>query len=133
MPSRKTRKRPFQFYEGIHEEDRHIRKTHFLLNHPNYIALSSNAKVLYDYMLDWAMGKKEVTFSASLASGLMARATFMKSRDELINLGFIKYINAHCARDLKKTGQFEFSSDWIHKSNPEKSVREYVSTYKRRA
>jgi len=63
----------------------------------------------------WAAGQDTVTFSASMAQEVMTRPTFIKARDELVESGFISYINQPTAKHKKETGQYEFSSRWLIK------------------
>jgi len=81
--------------------------------HPNFLNLSDRAKMLYIYMRLWSNGKPTILFAAALARNFgMDSKTFRKSRDELVEHGFIEYLNSHCAADMRQTGQYQFSSRW---------------------
>lgn len=108
----KSTGRRFRPYEGRFPDDKHLRLTKDMLMDPAYMELSSSAKVLYQYMKMWACGRDTVTYSASMAKGLIDAKTFRKARDELVEAGFIDYINQYRARDMRETAEYQVSSRW---------------------
>lgn len=72
--------------------------------------LSGSAFKLYVYMLLESCGKKEFTFPHSTYKELMAKPTFEKAKQELINKGYIeiKQNNAN----LRKPNVYEFTHKW---------------------
>jgi len=107
----------FRTWESIHPKDKHVRLTHYMMNALVYKGLSSSAKALYSYMKLWACGRDTVVYSATLARDIMARNTFFRARDELVEKGFIEYINKHRARDMRETAEYLFSTKWIGRMN----------------
>jgi len=110
---RKGSSKRFRRYEGLHEKDKHLRLTKYMLDHPKYVRLSASAKVLYNYMKLWACGRDTVEYSASMAKDFIkSNTTFFKARDELIEGGFIEYINSHRAQHMRETAIYQFSAKW---------------------
>ena len=107
----------FKTWEGIHPKDRHIRLTKYTMCSDEYKGLSSSAKVLYSYMKLWACGRETVEYAASMAKDIMTRNTFFRARDELVEKGFIEYINKHRARDMREKAEYQFSTKWIGRAN----------------
>lgn len=113
--NKKTANR-FKPYEGRKGKDRHIRLTHDMLISQACISLSPSAFKLYCYMKLTACGKPEFNFSYSCAVGedkiLGSKSTFNKARKELIDKGFIDYMNSTSAKYKKETGFYIFSDRW---------------------
>ena len=82
------KKAPFKSYEGMKQNDKHIRITDNMMMSKPYLALSSSAKVLYSYMKLWACGNEEFQYSLAMCAKFMSKPTFIKARDELINYRF---------------------------------------------
>jgi len=101
------------------KEKGYIRLTPYMMKHQSYKALSNNAKALYNYMRLWAKGRPTIKYAASLALsfGMDAR-TFRRARDELVQQGFLEYLNPHCA-EKKQTGVYQFSCRWWTGKQPE--------------
>lgn len=101
------------------EQKRYTRLTHYMLHHPNYIKLSSSAKVLLTYMLDWAFASddfaKTQTFEYSTtmlsSKGIMSNKTTIKALEELQHFGFIQKEN-NATRDSGITQKWSFSNEW---------------------
>lgn len=108
--------RRFKPYEGRYPDDKHLRLTKDMLLDPAYISLSASAKTLYSYMKLWACGRDTVVYAASVAKDIMARQTFVNARDELVEAGFIEYLNKYSARDKKEAAEYAFSSQWHNKA-----------------
>ena len=121
MPRTKgTKNKPdsrFKPYEGRMPKDRHVRLTKDMLDSVVYKSLSASSKVLYAYMKLWACGQDTVKYSASMSSDIMNRRTFWIARDELVEKGFITYLNKHTARDKKATGEYMFCDSWINRAD----------------
>jgi len=118
MPRKKLT--PFKSYEGLHGKNNHVRVTEYMLKHKSYIALPAPAKELYLYLRLWARGRDTVKFAASLASTFgMDSKTFRRARDNLIEYGFIEYLNPHTAKDKKQIGVYQFSHRWYTGKTPE--------------
>ena len=60
----------------------------------------------------WACGRDTVTYSASMAKEVMTNKTFVKSRNELVEKGFIDYLNKFSARDKREIAEYELSNRW---------------------
>ena len=106
-----ARKAPFYLYEGRKTKDRHIRLTKDMLTHKRYLALSSSAKTLYQYMKLWGRGEKEFEYSWRLASNLFgSNVTYINARNQLINEGFIESTFT-CYGEFKPK-KYRFSSKW---------------------
>ena len=84
------KKAPFKSYEGLKQNDKHIRITDSMMMSKPYLALSSNAKVLYSYMKLWACGREEFEYTVALSSKIMSPNTFLKARNELVNNRFYR-------------------------------------------
>lgn len=83
-----------------------------MLDSKAFISLSGNAVKLYLYLKMWACGRDGVQYSASMAQGFMAPNTFRRSRDELLEKGFIDFPNKMSAKYKRETCEFEFSNRW---------------------
>ena len=110
----------FKTWEGIHPKDKHVRLTDYMMRSREYKSLSSSAKVLYMYMKLAACGNETVEYAISYAKGFMSAPTFCKARDDLVEKGFIEYVNRHCARDLREMAEYKFSTKWIGRANASK-------------
>ena len=101
------------------EQKRYTRLTHYMLHHDNYKNLSSSAKVLLTYMLDWAFGSDEFArtqtfeYSTTMLSskGIMSNKTTIKALDELQHFGFIEKEN-NATKESGITQKWSFSSEW---------------------
>ena len=106
----------FKSYEGRKGKDRHIRLTHDMLMHKACTSLSSSAFRLYCYMKLIACGNADFYFSYSCAVGdnkiLGSKSTFINARNELIDKGFIDYMNSTSAKYKRETGYYIFSAKW---------------------
>jgi len=93
---------------------------------PIFVGLSSSAKVLYMYMKLWAVGQDTVKYATSMAKDYFgSNNTFKKARNELIEKGFINYINEHRSKDMCETAEYEFSNRWQILSPP-KPIKPHV-------
>ena len=122
-----------QYFEkpnGNNIEKRFVRIHHYMLNHINYINLSSSAKVLLTYMLDWAFASDEFAkkhtfdYSTTMLSrqGIMSNKTTISALEELQYYGFIQKEN-NARRDGGFTQKWSFSDSWyrdIKKKLPKK-------------
>lgn len=116
----KSRTVPFNLWEGKVADDNYIRLTSSMLKHPSYINLSASAKELYNYMKDWAEFQKDTfQYSAKLAELFMSQPTFRKARDELVQAGFIYWLNRPKTKGYKgekgeknEAGKYQFISTW---------------------
>ena len=117
---------PFLLYEGRCADDNHVRITNDMLAHPKFINLSSAAKILYIYMKAWSKGHTTVVYSASMASAYMSKPTYFKARDELVESGFLEWINkpssAKESRESYQPAEFEFSAIWHTKKRKSEPV-----------
>lgn len=108
----------FRPYEGKNKKEKHIRLTNSMMTDERYMALSSDAKVLYNYMELWAYGnmeyKKEGTFDYSISFVMksvgVSVKTAVKCVKELEEKGFIERVNN--SKFSKETSKFKFSSKW---------------------
>jgi hypothetical protein len=89
-----------------------------MLTDPVYMGLSSSSKVLYQYMKLWACGRDTVVYAASMTKDVMDGKTYRKARDELVEKGFIIYLNPHRARDMREAAEYEFSCGWQSYATP---------------
>ena len=95
-------------------KERYVSIAETMILHENFISLSSSAKTLYLYMKYWACGKEEITYASSLAEKYMTKPTFRKARDELVNKGFLKYVE--CGKFSRTPNIYKFISDWHYKT-----------------
>lgn len=101
------------------EQKRYTRITHYMLHHENYKNLSSSAKVVLTYMLDWAFASEEFVrsgtfeYSTTMLSrqGVMSNKTTIKAFVELQHYGFIVKEN-NATRDYGATQKWSFSNEW---------------------
>ena len=119
--TKKSNFTPFRDFEGRNPTDKHLRLTDDMMSDPTFISLSATSKVLYIYMRLWAGYEDVVTYSASLASDIMPSATFYRARNELVEKGFIDYLNAHHhkrdAQCKNAAGEYRFTKKWQYKSS----------------
>lgn len=96
-----------------------IKITHYMLTHPNYIKLSSSAKVMWIYMRDWICKSEEYLekatfdFSTTMLVRLkvMSNKTAIKALKELEYYGFIqKENNVNSFTGI--TQKWSFSDRW---------------------
>lgn len=120
----KTRIFDAQIFEiPINEINRQYTKNYsYMKHHPNYIKMSSNAKVVLDYMKEWALNPKneqylnngEFEFASSLISNklkLMSDKTARYALLELQHYGFIeKTNNAGFQQGIVQ--KWKFSCEW---------------------
>ena len=107
----------FRNWEGERPKDIHIRLTLSMMNSLVYKGLSSSARTLYAYMKMSAAGSNEFEYAASLINDVMSKPTFLRSRDELVEKGFIKYTNKNRAKYLREVAKYEFSAAWIDRAD----------------
>lgn len=108
----------FRSYEGKNKREKHIRLTNSMLTDERYKALSSDAKVLYNYMKLWAYGspeyKKFETFDYSISRVMdivgVSVKTAVKCVKELEKNGFIERVNN--SKFTRETSKFKFSDKW---------------------
>ena len=110
----RKQKTPFKPSEGFHPyQNNYIRTTDYMIRHKTWISLSAQGKELYHIMRYMAKGKEEFEFSASLASMFgMDGKTFRRARDNLVEFGFIDYLNKLTAKYKRETGKYRFSNKW---------------------
>lgn len=107
------------FEQPLKEERKFIRVTHYMLQHENYKKLSSSAKVVLLYMLDWSFSSEEYlhkrTFDFSTTiltrNKVMANKTAISGLKELEHYGFIQKEN-NARQDLGITQKWSFSNSW---------------------
>lgn len=112
MSSRK-KKIPFHGYESTKDEDNFMRLTKSMMTSQIYYSLHDYSRTLYNYMKLWAMGKPTVEYSQTMAKEYLAKNTFYKARDELIEKGFLGY-EVH-NRYGHKSNVYKFSGEWRNK------------------
>lgn len=108
----------FRPYEGKNKREKHIRLTNSMLTDEKYKALSSDAKVLYNYMKLWAYGSEEYkkfgTFDYSISRVMaivgVSVKTAVKCVKELEENGFIERMNN--SKFSRETSKFKFSDEW---------------------
>ena len=83
---------------------------HSQLVHKNFIDLSSVAKVVYIYMLDYSNGKNITTFPHRIYKAFTTKPTFNKSIKELTDKGFIETIES--GRFTRTENKYKFLSKW---------------------
>lgn len=106
-------KTPFNFWETTKEngiEERYIRLGNSQMLHPVYKSLSSSAKEIYSYMKLESGGCVEFEFPVSKYKDLMSTKTFLKSKAELIEKGFIEEKQNN--KNLRKPNIYRFSAEW---------------------
>ena len=110
--SKKSSGNRFKSYEGRKSDDRHVRLTKDMLMDPKYQKLSGGACKLYQYMKMWAAGQTTVTFASSMLKGAMSRDSFIRARNELVEAGFIDWLNPGLTTEKHHTGEYELSDRW---------------------
>ena len=86
---------------------------HSQLIHKNFTQLSSNAKVIYIYMLDYSNGSQTTTFPHSIYKDIVSKPTFIKCINELIEKGFIEITKN--GRFTRTENEYKFISNWCNK------------------
>lgn len=116
-------RRKFKPYEGPVEYEIHIRLTRSMLMHPSYMKLSSNAKVLYQYMRLWAYSNRDYKttkmfpYSISRAMQIgVSNKTATVCLHELESCGFIRRENN--STYTKRTTLWSFSDAWYAPHKP---------------
>lgn len=109
----RVRKVPFQPWEG--KTDNGIEKRYFRLGasimaSEAMLSLSSSAFRVYCHMRIESGGKRSFKFPYSKYKIFMARPTFVKARDELVEKGFIDVIQNN--KNLRKANIYAFSERW---------------------
>jgi len=107
----------FKAWEGENPKDRHVRLTKHMMTTPVYMSLSSSSKALYAYMKLWAGQNDTVIYSHTMAKDIMTKNTFFAARNELIEKGFIEYVNGHRARHTREAAEYAFSEGWYTRVN----------------
>ena len=95
--------------------------THSMLLNDNFLQLSSEAKVLYLYMSDYANGQIEFEFPKSRYNKLMCNETFKNKKRELIEYGFIEEIAN--GRFTRTNNKYKFTGKWKSITRPPKKKR----------
>lgn len=98
---------------------RFTRITHYMLSHKKFKELSSSAKVLLLYMLDWAFANEEFIkshnfdFSTTMLERerIMTKKTTITAMNELEKQGFIQKENNAC-REAGITQKWSFTNRW---------------------
>ena len=109
----------FELPNNLKQEKRFVRITHYMLQHENYKKMSSSAKVVLLYMLDWAFASEDYVktqtfdFSTTMLTrnGIMANKTAISALRELEHYGFIQKENNAC-KNSGITQKWSFSSSW---------------------
>ena len=99
--------------------DAFVRVSFSLLRNPSFKSLSANAQVLYIRMMAEAKGKWEFQFPQRCYHGIMARATFQRAKNELIDAGFIEQMPTNKCDGLATTFRFDGHAKW-RTDNPDK-------------
>ena len=102
----------FKPFEGRFPEDRHLRLTKDMLMDTKYKKLSPGACKLYQYLKMWASGQTTVTFASSMMKDIMSREAFIRARNELVEAGFIDWLNPGLSTEKRHTGEYELSDRW---------------------
>lgn len=103
--------------------NRYAIKTHYMLNHINYVKMDLSAKVILEYMIDWAMGSDEYLktgvfeFSTTLLARMkvMSNVTSGKALRELEHYGFIRKANNATYQSGMKQ-RWSFSDEWYRRT-----------------
>lgn len=132
----KERATNIQDFEAPPKADHnYTRVLHYMLTNPNYIKMSSSAKVLLMYMKDWAFASKnyiehyQFEYSTTMLDniGVMTNKTQTEALRELEYYGFIKKINNAC-QSGGFTQIWEFNDEWYKQ---EKKDYRLIKKYKR--
>lgn len=83
---------------------------HSQMIHKNFLKLSSTAKIVYIYMLDYSNGKMKTEFPNSIYSTITTRPTFLKAINELCEKGFIEIVES--GRFTRTKNIYKFTSKW---------------------
>ena len=83
---------------------------HSQLVHKNFISLSSSAKTVYIYMLDYSNGKIETSFPYRIYKTFITKPTFIKSIKELTDKGFIETVEN--GRFTRTENKYKFLCKW---------------------
>lgn len=94
--------------KGIKE--RYISIAETMLKHKKFMSLKSSSKTLYIYMKYWACGRIEFEYAISMSKSFMSANTFLKSKDELVDKGFIEVIEI--GKFTRTTNKYKFSNKW---------------------
>ena len=112
--SRKKYQKPIWKYD--HKVDTPTNTTklvqiyHSQLTHKNFLDLSSIAKVVYIYMLDYSNGSITTTFPFRIYKSFTTTPTFQKAIKELSEKGFIEVIEN--GRFTRTENKYKFLSKW---------------------
>ena len=120
----KEERKKFKSWENPKIKDTYIRFATETLKHETFKSLSSNAKVLYMYMKDWAYknkefldkqnnnGRGELEYSISLAKSILNCSTQTASNTihELEQKGFIERQNN--SAESRQTSIWKFTDKW---------------------
>lgn len=129
--SKRRNKTPFQDFERATErsgyETGYIRMVDLQLCCMN--ELSANAFRLYVMMKSYAKGKVEFNFPHRIFKQFLSKQTFVKARQELIDLGYIKPFVSHA--NLRTENTYRFSGEW--RSRNRDKIDKWVSDRRGRA
>lgn len=116
MSNSKIRKNNNRFkpYEGRKANDMHIRLTCDMMSDINCFELSGEAFKLYCYMKLSSKGNQEFEYPYTYAVPKLfkSKTTFVRHRQELIDKGFIEYINKTSAKNKRENALYRFIYDW---------------------
>lgn len=104
----------FRSFEALGSSDRHLRLTQSMMLSKAWGELSCHSITLYVHMKLKFNYKNEDDISFTYAEGkkLMSERTFMKSIEQLIDLGFIKIVRQGWTS--REPNIFGFSDQWKH-------------------
>ena len=113
-----SRKRKYQkpIWKYDHKIDTSTNDTKFVqlyhsqLTHKNFVSLSSVAKVVYIYMLDYSNGNMITTFPHKIYKTITTKPTFIKCIKELTEKGFIEIEES--GRFTRTENKYKFLYKW---------------------
>lgn len=109
----RTKKTPFAPWEsrkadGI--EERYFRMGASFMASEAVRGLSGNAFKILCFMKIESGGRREFQFPFRKYKAYMAKSTFFRARDELIQKGFLEIVQ--CNRNLRQANVYSFSEQW---------------------
>ena len=88
--------------------------------------LSPNAFRLYVMMKSYAQQKNEFTFPYRIYKNFLSKQTFVKVREELINLGYVEPFVSY--KNLRTENKYKFSSKWRERNKDK--IKEIINQKK---
>lgn len=111
MPSKRKKNNRFKAFEGIKENDRHVRLTECMITSPAWVDLKATSIKLYVAMkLRYNGSNTEVEFPYSEAAKYISKNTINPCLDDLIIHGLIEI--SYEGRTNRKANIYRFSDKW---------------------